>query len=97
MTAESHDHSAVKQTLICLAFLSSLVLWLLTLAVFRYCFLPWWTSPNPSQVQMFVGGMEVFGWNILAPLIGFATGAIGATRLGVWMLQKRSGASPSQP
>ena len=97
MAAESRDHSPVKKPLIGLAFLSSLILWLLTLAVYGYCFLPWWTAADRSKITMFVAGVEVSNWMILIPLIGFALGAVGTTRLGVWMLQKRRGASLSRP
>jgi hypothetical protein len=78
------------------AFLSSLLLCLLTLAVYGYCFLPWWTAADRSHVTMFVAGVKFSNSMILIPMIGFAAGAVGSAGLGVWMLKKGRKAKPLQ-
>ncbi len=79
----------MKKMLIGLAFLLSLNLGFLAIAVFCCCFLPWWESADQAHVSMYVGGVEFAGWSILIPLIGFFAGAIGAGGCGIWMLKKR--------
>lgn len=94
--SESNNRRLIKTLVIGLAFLSSLILWLLTLAVYGYCFLPWWSSADRSHVTMFVAGVEFSNWLILVPLVGCAAGAVATTRLGVWMLKKGKEAKRSQ-